>query len=508
MHQKLIAAPDEAILLSDESFDALGWLTTYQVSLRTNYMKDILSVLVPQNDNSTLVTSGLGLNEHQRNPAPRIPVFTAKINFKQLLSTEMNNKYGRFSLKIFAYADGQQNIQLQEIFSCNGQKIPNPKECPEEYAYLRSKFRRQAARLSISADELARNIAELRPPDLLGIIRNIPGLDPGLSTRLYKFALSHSSFQNTLLPRIKNYLAQIRQKQPLLPLPIAAAAALEACANEMLHKGNAVRTIENITYIADCFYGQNITAQKTGVENPDRPLALLAEYFTFEDILQIIQHLPGPASSNLAFISAWEPDFIPQEVKRRSHIIRNDDTRELCSLFDIGFYISDSLVQDFKSTVKRTPRALLGILDGESFKSEQSFITETLFIINTPPELEKFTSAYTEIFGHPQIQKNILKTNHFHERSILLAEIYERIIRRILTHYDDFTRIRETSARGYFRHLLHIFNFQQIAGGHKAVLTAGDISSIKIVLSRVIQKLLENQINIKNSAAGFPPDRP
>lgn len=322
-----------------------------------------------------------------------------------------------------------------------------------------------------------------------------------MQQKLERFALAHQLIQDAFIKKIRSYIQQVSDSQLELPELVIIAIALEACLNELL-TGNApaTRMIENITYIADRFFAQNITPEKLDFfpqNNDPRPLALLAEYFTLEDTLEIFQELPEKA--NLAFISAWEPDFISQEKKRKDRQLRNDDTQELCELFGFGFYISDDTISNFNKLSEQLPDTLC-ILDGETFKTFKNeqwhYFSETFFIMNQPAELERFIDTYNEIFSFSRDPEHILEADNFHERNLLLSKLYNQLDRRLLTNFDNLELMHRTTPAEYAVHLQNIFD--KLKPDKAGILIDTDIISFNKVVDKLSQRLLNMQSWIKS----------
>lgn len=387
--------------------DLRQMITRYQIADRTSYIKDALSILVEQNTNSTVLTSGLGINWHASDRTQRKPLFFKKINFRQLLTTEIRLDKNNYQLKLIPSIRKTINetvLHVRQLIYRNGQEVENTAEYAQVYPLLLKKLTDDIAELNIDISVIQENIKTFVPYNFKNAIARIPNIDKAMQQKLERFALAHQLIQDAFIKKIRSYIQQVSDSQLELPELVIIAIALEACLNELL-TGNApaTRMIENITYIADRFFAQNITPEKLDFfpqNNDPRPLALLAEYFTLEDTLEIFQELPEKA--NLAFISAWEPDFISQEKKRKDRQLRNDDTQELCELFGFGFYISDDTISNFNKLSEQLPDTLC-ILDGETFKTFKNeqwhYFSETFFIMNQPAELERFIDTYNEIFS-------------------------------------------------------------------------------------------------------------
>lgn len=122
--------------------DLRQMITRYQIADRTSYIKDALSILVEQNTNSTVLTSGLGINWHASDRTQRKPLFFKKINFRQLLTTEIRLDKNNYQLKLIPSIRKTINetvLHVRQLIYRNGQEVENTAEYAQVYPLLLKK---------------------------------------------------------------------------------------------------------------------------------------------------------------------------------------------------------------------------------------------------------------------------------------------------------------------------------------------------------------------------------
>jgi hypothetical protein len=443
-------------------------LSDYLELTQSSYVKDMLSCVVPNNDNSAWITSSLSINTPASDQSLRQPIFLSKFNFRKLLSIKQTKPAGVYELALRAYVDGQKNIRLSAILRLDGEMIAKPNIPPANNGQPLLQFDAENISGLNEHLEIGQQLIQLllrQDPPLSGktLWQNIHDLQPmrlpslkifpsETHKKLELFRSSHTLIQTALIKRFKNYLAQLKTTYPKMPLASRAALALDACQNEMLNNAARLRIIEDLTYLADCVFNQDISGRKLILpQNSGQPLAIISEYFTLEDILQTYRHLPEDPRRPPVFISAWEPDFVPQELKLTSKTIRNNDAQELCSLLNLGFYISDETVENFQRAAERSPELVLSILDRDTLHNGDKRYAGGIIVVNTAAEVEKFIAAFKNLFKPNQ--EHLFDRRQFHKHEQTLGKIYGKFVRRMLTHHNQLALMLKTSPEKYAEYI-------------------------------------------------------
>ncbi|MDR1323219.1 MAG: hypothetical protein LBK68_02155 [Candidatus Margulisbacteria bacterium] len=424
----------------DKNFDTLIVLSDYLELIQSDYVKNMLSCVVPKNNNSTRITSSLSINTPPSDQCLHTPFSIPKFNFRKLLAVKSAKSEDVFELKLKPYitrqADGQKILRISVNLQRNGENVAID-EYPAQYAELLQSLLQKKPPLD--GKRLWQDIHDLQPVRM----PNLKNFPPEIRRKLKLLLTAHTLIQSALIENFRNYLKQL---EPLreIPLAIRAALALEACQNEALNNNDStLRIIEDITYLADRVFNQDISARKLELpQKTDKPLAIISEYFTLEDILQIYRHLPKEAHQALVFISAWEPDFIPQEVKLTSKTIRNNDAQELCSALKLGYYISDETVENFQQEPAFSKELVLSILDRDTLHNGDKRYTGGIIVINTAKAARKFVNAFKQLF-EPN-QEHIFDRRQFHKHEQTLGKIYGKLTRRLLTHHDPLIMLSKS----------------------------------------------------------------
>ncbi|GBR74210.1 hypothetical protein NO1_1430 [Candidatus Termititenax aidoneus] len=424
----------------DKNFDTSIVLSDYLELIQSDYVKNMLSVVVPNNNNSTRITSSLSINTLPSNQCLRAPFFIPKFNFRKLLAAKLTKPEGVFELKLKPYivqqADGQKILRVSAVLRRGGEDVAANNDAAGLEELFQTLLQNKPPR---SGKQIWQDIHDLHPVRM----PNLKYFPPEIRHKLKSFLSAHTLVQSALIENFRNYLKQL---EPLreIPLAIRAALALEACQNEVLNKNDyTLRVIEDLTYLADCVFNQDISAQKLALpQKTSRPLAVISEYFTLEDILQIYRQLPKDVRRPLVFISAWEPDFIPQEVKLTSKTIRNDDAQELCSLLKLDYYISDETVANFQREMTPAVESVLSILDRDTLHNGDNRYTGGIIVINTAAEVNKFITAFKQLFSLNQ--EHVFDRRQFHKHEQTLGRIYGKLTRRMLTHHKPLAMLSKS----------------------------------------------------------------
>ncbi|MDR1453916.1 MAG: hypothetical protein LBJ25_08105 [Candidatus Margulisbacteria bacterium] len=479
---------------TDKYFDTFIILSDYQELTQSSYVKDMLSCVVLKNNNSTWVTSSLSINTPPSDRSLRQPVFLPKFNFRRLLSAKQSKTEGVFELTLQPHIiqdNSQKIISLSAILQCDGETIANLEQ--------REIFRELAQELlqkkpPLSNKQLWQNIRDLQPMRLPGL-KTFP---PAIRRKLELLGLAHMSIQDSLIKNFKNYLEQLKMF-PKMPLTLRAALALEACQNEALNNNDqTLRVIEDITYLADRVFNQDISGKKLDLpQNNGQALAIIAEYFTLEDILQIYCHLPEASRRSLVFISAWEPDFIPQETKLTSKTIRNDDAQELCSLLELGYYISDETVEKFQSENALSPELVLSILDRDALHNGNNRYTGGIIVVNKEKEVKNFVKAFTQLFKpNPEYT---FERRQFHKREQILGKIYGKFVRRLFTHHKPAKMLADDS-RQYEKYIREALE-ECLSPALLELLTGTDRENLQVAVKVLTAKTAAEQKELKEYVA-------
>ncbi|MDR1114319.1 MAG: hypothetical protein LBL50_04440 [Candidatus Margulisbacteria bacterium] len=491
---KMPAAPDK-------NFDTSIVLSDYLELIQSDYIKNMLSCVVPNNNNSTRITSSLSINTPPSDQCLYTPFYIPKFNFRKLLTIKPAKSEDVFELKFKPYiarqADGQKILRISVDLQRDGEDVAID-EYPAQYAELFQSLLQNKPPLD--GKRLWQDIYDLQPVRM----PNLKNFPPEIHRKLKLLLTAHTLIQKALIKNFRNYLKQL---EPLreIPLAIRAALVLEACQNEALNNNDStLRVIEDLTYLADRVFNQDISARKLELpQQTDKPLAIISEYFTLEDILQIYRHLPKDVRQELVFISAWEPDFIPQEVKLTSKTIRNNDAQELCSALKFGYYISDETVEKFQSEAKKpqgettsSSELVLSILDRDTLHNGDKRYAGGIIVINTTKEAHRFVSAFKQLF-EPN-QEHIFDRRQFHKHEQTLGKIYGKLTRRLLTHHDPLIMLgkSEQEYTAYIRNVL-----LECLPKTNELLTETDRKNLRAAVNALTAKAVAKQKELKEYVA-------
>jgi hypothetical protein len=427
-----------------------------------------------------------------------MPFFIPKFNFRKLLAVKLVKPEGIFELKLKPYivqqTSGQKILRISAVLQHDGEDI-----AIDEYAALYAELLQSLLQNKPPLDgkQLWQDIHDLHPARMPNL-KNFPSK---IRRKLELFLTAHTLIQSALIDNFRNYLKQL---EPLreIPLAIRAALVLEACQNEALNNNDStLRIIEDLTYLADRVFNQNISARKLALpQQTDKPLAIISKYFTLEDILQIYHHLPKEVRQALVFISAWEPDFIPQEVKLTSKTIRNNDAQELCSLLKLGYYISDETVENFQQGTAFSKESVLSILDRDTLHNGDKRYTGGIIVINTAKEVHRFVTAFKQLF-EPN-QEHIFDRQQFHKHEQILNRIYGKFTRRLLTHHDPLSILSkdEPEYAAYIRKAL-----LECLPKTTELLTETDTKNLQAAMDMLIAQAVAEQKKLKEYIHTLPP---